>query len=275
MDFLLLDANARAVALGGAYTALAEDANALLYNPAGLGRVRRDEATFMHNQYYQGVTQDYLALATPQGWGLNANFLDMGGVPQSTYGNPDGAGLSATGMNDLAVGGGYGLSFGGLALGAGVKFLRETIAGVSGQGFALDAGALYDVAPVPGWTVGASAQNMGPTVKLEQAHENLPFNLRLGTAYQFHIQRQKAALSVDLTKERSESAVVEAGAELAAADMFPLRVGYTSANDAGLGLTAGAGYRYRDFEVDYAFAPYGALGDAHRVSVTMLWGKPR
>ncbi|MEQ1920666.1 MAG: hypothetical protein ABL955_15865, partial [Elusimicrobiota bacterium] len=59
-DFLRLDANARAVGMGGAYTALATDSNALLYNPAGLARVRSSEATFMHNPYALGVGQQYI-----------------------------------------------------------------------------------------------------------------------------------------------------------------------------------------------------------------------
>ena len=64
-NFLALDADARAVALGGAYTALATDANALLYNPAGLGLVRQSQIAFMHNQYIAGLTQEYMGLATP------------------------------------------------------------------------------------------------------------------------------------------------------------------------------------------------------------------
>ena len=72
-NFLLLDANARAAGMGGAYTALANDANALLYNPAGLGRISAHEATFMHNEHFQGVKQEYLAFSARQGFGLSLN----------------------------------------------------------------------------------------------------------------------------------------------------------------------------------------------------------
>ena len=46
--FLLVPVGGRPVALGGAYTALAEDAYALHYNPAGLARAPR-EVAFAHN----------------------------------------------------------------------------------------------------------------------------------------------------------------------------------------------------------------------------------
>ena len=78
LDFLNLDANARAVALGGAYTALASDANALLYNPAGLGGLKTHEATLMHNEYVQGLTQEYAGVATRQGFGGALNYLRFG-----------------------------------------------------------------------------------------------------------------------------------------------------------------------------------------------------
>ena len=59
MRFLFLNSDARVVAMGGAYSALATNTNAVRLNPAGLGGRRYNEATFMHNQYFQGVTQDH------------------------------------------------------------------------------------------------------------------------------------------------------------------------------------------------------------------------
>ena len=64
-----------AIALGGAYTALASDANALRYNPAGLAQARRYEASAMHDQYFQGATHEYFSLAAPGGWGASLTFL--------------------------------------------------------------------------------------------------------------------------------------------------------------------------------------------------------
>jgi hypothetical protein len=56
------------------------------------------------------------------------------------------------------------------------------------------------------------------------------------------------------------------------AKMLPIRVGFNTTNNAGPGVTAGVGFIYGNFALDYAFAPYGALGISNRVSVTWRWG---
>ncbi|MFI5362473.1 MAG: PorV/PorQ family protein [Elusimicrobiota bacterium] len=274
-NFLFLDANARPVAMGGAYTALASDANALLYNPAGLARVDRHEATFMHDSYAAGIFQEYGAYASPLGWGASFNYMNSGSVQNTTNSNPDGSGLGSTGLYDLAFSGGYGRKIGdSLSVGAELKYIRESIAGIDAAGAAFDFGVLY-ATPAPGLTLGAALQNVGPTVKYEGATQNLPLNLRGGAAYVFDALGQKSTLSFDLGKERTENAVVSAGAETVLFKMMPVRVGFRTNNSAGLGLTTGIGWIYNGFALDYAFVPYGTLGDAHRISVTWRWGAPK
>ena len=174
LNFLFLDANARAVAMGGAYTALATDANALLYNPAGLGAVERHEATFMHNEYFQGASQEYIGYASPRGVGANVNSLRSGDVARTTISNPDGTGLGGANLSDLSLALGYGRPLGdSLRLGAGMKYIRETIAGISASGYAADLGALYSVPAARGLALGLSVQNLGPSIKFQSAKENL------------------------------------------------------------------------------------------------------
>lgn len=276
LEFLRLDANARAVAMGGAYTALATDSNALLYNPAGLAEMKRYEATFMHDQRYASITQEYASVAAPQGWGVAINHLSFGGVPRTTVSNPSGAGLGETGLSDLSLSAGYGREVQtGVALGGSLKLVRESIDGVSAQGFAADLGGLYEVGSVPGLTVAASILNIGPAITYQKADENLPLTLRSGVAYSRMVRAQECTLALDLVKERSEGLSPLVGLEVAFMNAFPLRLGYSGLNDAGPGITVGAGYRQPSWDFDYAFAPYGSLGSAHRLSVTMRWGARR
>lgn len=273
-NFLALDANARAVAMGGAYTALATDANALIYNPAGLARVNRNEATFMHNSYFAGMYQEYAGYASPQGWGANFNYLNAGTVSETTLANPNGTG-STQGLSDLALTGGYGRAFGDVSVGASLKMIRESVADLNKTGFAFDFGGLYSIKQVSGLDVGASLLNVGPTVKFDGAAQNLPLVFRAGAGYNFEVKGQKSAASFDIIQGRSNGTNLAFGVETTLAKVMPVRFGFTTANSAGIGLTAGVGYTHQDFAFDYAFVPFGDLGQAHRVSVTWRWGAPK
>ncbi|MBI5596404.1 MAG: PorV/PorQ family protein [Elusimicrobia bacterium] len=272
-EFLSLDADARPVSLGGAYTALASDANALLYNPGGLGFVERNEAVFMHNQYFEGVSQEYASFAARRGWGAQLNYLSFGDVPKTTIANRTGAGLGSYGISDLALSGGYGRRFGGTwAVGGAVKYIRESIEAVTAQTMAFDAGALWRPAALPGAALGAALRNAGPDVKFQRASEKLPTQLRLGGAYTRSLRGQQTTLALDVTKKRLEDPVVAVGLETLALGRLPLRLGYDMRNDAGLGLSAGVGWVAPAFRFDYAFVSFGDLGSAHRVSAALRWG---
>ncbi|MBI5240184.1 MAG: PorV/PorQ family protein [Elusimicrobia bacterium] len=272
-DFLLLDANARAVGLGGAYTALATDANALLYNPAGLGLVGAHEATFMHNQYVQGLTQDYAAFAFKQGFGVNLNYLDFSNIPRTTLANPDGT-LGSFGISDLALGAGYGRSFydGRLALGGGAKYLRETIDKVSADGYAFDAGVLAKIKERPGLSLGAAVLNVGPEVRYVSTKEKLPSAVRAGAAYRCTLKGTDNTFAFDLSKVRTDKLRIGVGVETLLSHLVALRAGFTTRNDTDIGITGGLGVNWRSLAVDYAFVPFAALGIAHRISLTFRWG---
>ncbi len=273
-DFLFLDAHPRPVAMGGAYTALAEDANALHYNPAGLAGVRRHEATFMHNKYFQGISQEYIGYASPRGWGASLNMLRAGDIGRTTIANPDGDGLGDAAFSDLAASFGYARKVhDGISAGVGMKILRETIDDVSVTAYAFDFGAMYKAPNLAGLTLGLAVQNIGPSVTYHQASENLPLNVRLGGAYAFEFLGHRHTAALDVTKARTEDMLIAFGLESRIHRSLSARFGYNTRNDAGPGITVGFGARHRDFAFDYAFAPFGELGDAHRLGVGMKWGE--
>ncbi|MEK7671914.1 MAG: hypothetical protein AAB344_06820, partial [Bacteroidota bacterium] len=85
--------------------------------------------------------------ASRWGFGANINALRFGDTGRTTYGNPSGSGLGSVGMNSLALGAGYGRTLAaGLRAGAGFKLIRESVADVTAQGYAVDLGLQHDVA---------------------------------------------------------------------------------------------------------------------------------
>jgi hypothetical protein len=65
-DFLAGGVGARALGMGGAYVAIANDVTAAYWNPAGLHGVFYPEAAYMHAERFDGIVQfDYGAIAFP------------------------------------------------------------------------------------------------------------------------------------------------------------------------------------------------------------------
>ena len=59
-EFLNIDVDGRAVAMGGAFTAATDNAYAMYWNPAGLAQISRASAGAMHNEYLAGIRFQYL-----------------------------------------------------------------------------------------------------------------------------------------------------------------------------------------------------------------------
>src|SRR3989338_7819277 len=64
-QFLKMGAGARAAAMGGAFSAVADDVTAGYLNPAGFSQLSAPEISVMHNEGLVNTNYQYLAAAMP------------------------------------------------------------------------------------------------------------------------------------------------------------------------------------------------------------------
>lgn len=272
MDFLKIGQGARAVAMGGAYTAIADDAYGLYWNPAGLGRVRKSSMTFQTNQYFADMSQNYFAMAIPSlmgTWGMSVNMLASGDMERTTMtSGKAGQVLGSFEARDLGISFGWGAEFShGVTVGLSGRFLQSTIDDVSATAFAGDVG--LQIQPVNNWSIGFALRNVGTGVKFMTVEDPLPTTFNLGTALRFLPGRNLIA-SLDLSKPKAESFVVNMGLELTLLEHFSFRGGYSlEGQSLSSGFTGGFGVHFGILDLDYAFVPYGKLDNTHRFGLTL------
>ncbi len=275
--FLLVPVGGRAVAMGGAYTALAEDPYALHYNPAGLARSAQ-VLTFAHNEYILDLSQEFVGYAHPLSvgvLGVAVNYFDYGDFDRTTHaagfaGVAAPTGLSSQGQFDasnLALSVGYARAMGdaGFHVGGALKYIQQDIDNFSGQSVAADLGVYWRRADGP-VSLGLSVLNIGDKLKTGRRADNLPLAIRFGGAWR--IIPERLTVAADLLKVTGDDRLSgHVGGEYWIARMLALRAGYSSESDIGTGFTAGVGVRVDRFQVDYAFADEDELGNAHRISL--------
>jgi hypothetical protein len=267
-------AGARAMALGSAFVAVADDSSALAWNPAGLAGRDRDVVGLHHNAWLGGITQDSLALALKSnGWGglgVSADDVDYGNFDQrDALGNITGS-FSASRMG-LALGWGGRLE-GGLDLGGSVEGSRETLAGTTTDSVAGGLGFIYHAAP--GLRLGGSYNHGGSA-----GGDALASGFFLGAAQQFHIHGLEGLVASGLEVEAAGVNRLQLGMEAGYGRFATFRAGYVvnfqpDAWQGLSGLTLGGGVGLGPVQMDYAWLPYGDLGASQRISLEYAFDGP-
>jgi outer membrane protein OmpA-like peptidoglycan-associated protein len=284
-------AGVRPAGMGEAFTAVADDANAVLYNPAGLARVSGFELTGMYADLYSQLNAKiYTGQADKLGYGFIAVVLP----PLGTIGNL-GFGWNQF-YSALYSENTYTVSFAKMLLpdhrftvGISGKILEWHVAenefsmdtamfpARQKSGFTADLGFISMLSP--DLTLGAAVENIMPVDLSLDSTEQVPLFYHLGIAYAVSEVlgfSDRLLISADVTA-RSGVLNSDFGAEA----WFLNQVLALRAGGNLDGLSAGLSLRYATgqqiWQLDYAFVyPFqivSSLG-SHRVGITVAWNQP-
>lgn len=277
-SFLQIPVGGRPAALGGAYSALAADAYAPVWNPAGLGFAEGTQAATMHLAYLQSMSYEFAGLTHrfPHGQGLGAAvqyFRPASLAATDASGNPAGDFTGQFGAYSLAYGAQLSPQW---AFGATGKLVDARIASFSARTYAADLGTLYRFDER--LSAAFVLANMGSRLKFIDQGDALPTQARAAATYWALPGRANFSLE-GVYGTSTREAGFRAGAEVRLLRMVALRAGFdtTAASDGGTaaagGLTAGLGLELMGQQFDYAWAPRGDLGDTQYFSLVFRFGK--
>ncbi|MFC1682597.1 hypothetical protein ACFL0G_00095 [Candidatus Zixiibacteriota bacterium] len=287
--FVDVGLGARPVGLGRAFVGLADDVNAMLYNPAGLAGLEKMELTSTYARLYPGIEDDKLHMGFA---GVVRPFRGIGTV-----------GFGITNLwADLYGENVFYFSLGrklgdNLSLGGNLKMLRWSAegysdpetglseSGLSWSGFALDAGILYrlknerllNMTGADGLQLGLAVFNVNQPSVAENGSGDakLPLGLEGGIVYFKNTGKSLLSLS-----RRDEKTRLHIGQEIelwnqqtrVGPSSFLIRAGAFTmlSGQKGGELDFGCGFTLREILLDYVYVLPMALkeaGGCHKVSM--------
>lgn len=299
-EFISLGVGGRALGMGGAFVALANDVTAGYWNPAGLSQINYPQFALMHDEQFGNlVNYDYGAAAIPFGTNTSLGFsvirLGVDDIPNTENAavdennNPtndparwvriDAARVTYFNAADWAFYFTYSKKQSDVfSYGANVKIIRRELGDASATGLGLDVGVWYT--PFENMQLGANLQDVtttflawstgrneliSPTMKVGSAYFIEAFGGRFAPAVDFDIRFENRKYA-SLAHVGAVSLDLHTGLEYQFKNLIALRLGYSDVKQ----LTMGAGVRLPKLNIDYSFAKFDAtnqLGNTHRISL--------
>jgi hypothetical protein len=295
---------ARASAMAGAFSALADDITALYWNPAGIARLQGINVGATYTRWFGDVQHNFIGAVMPISEkyrvGVGLTFVDYGSLKSASLTRDYNAGTFNA--NDLSLG----ISIAGalterFSFGATVKYIRNAVLDLSADGISFDAGSLYQT-DFYNTKISLALSNLGADrgfqgnslallatnpalnqvsrsldTRLVTSDFPLPLAFRIGVGtdvFQGKIEGQKLNVALDFSAHSDGPEAFNLGGEYLWNDLLAVRAGYAFNQDQ-LGLGAGLGFHYKseDFNgtIDYALNTTKNFGVIHRVSISAMF----
>lgn len=286
LPFLKIGVGARAAAMGESFVAVANDASALYWNPAGIMEFNQDQIILAHMEWPVDIRHEFLGYVHHFGdanaIGVSAVSLHMDDMEETTEFQPTGTGNFFS-FGDIGISLSYARQLTDrFSAGATVRFVEETLAEVKTRGLLVDIGTWY-------WTgyrstrFAVAVSNFGPNLRpggtLPSGDEPLtefqsfapPTIFRFGFAMELlQNDSQRMTTAVQLNHPNDNSENVNFGVEYAFEEKFILRGGYRINVDEA-SFSFGGGLKipvtFAGLSLNVAYSDFGRLGNTTRGEV--------
>lgn len=304
--FLGIGAGPKAIGMGGAFVAVANDPSALYWNPSGISRGGQNEFLFEHTNYLIGTSYNFfggvIALDEENAIGVSVTYLDYGTEDVTTVAMPDGTGQTWS-AKDMAIGLSYSRNLTDrFSIGGTAKMILQQIWHESATGWAVDAGLLYTT-PFNDMKIGMTISNFGTDMRMtgedlyvthnpdpSVAGDNskipaeyytesypLPLLFRIGLSMDvIKSTDNTVTLAVDALHPNDNAQSVNVGGQYSWNNTIFARIGYKSmgVTSSEEGITAGFGLAYEvianvTFKLDYAYENYGILNNIQKFALSV------
>jgi len=273
-SFLEIPVGAEPAAMGGAYSAQANNAYAPVYNPAGLGFTPSTQLAGQYLPYLDSINFEYLSFVHPlqpgKALGASVQYLGSGDISQTNDSGQQ-TGQFSTSYAAYTLAYGQKLSD-NISLGIAGKWINAKISNVGASAYAGDAGVM--IRATDKLTLAGAMTNEGTKLTFINDGGSLPLAGRLGTAYDVtpHLR-----LAADGIYQAYGQASGHFGAEWRPTAFVALRAGYQTETTTELGpmagVTAGIGLTLWGQEFAYAWLPMGDLGATQYFSMVIKFGE--
>jgi len=299
-QFLKIAPSARGAAMSSAFSAIADDASALFYNPAGIALLKNYELITNGIKYPAGINLGYAGLVVPIsplfgniGFSFTSLFLDDAmQVTEPMIGGEHG---NWTGEYFLCYQYAGQLSYAKsltdrFSVGVNLRYVFSTLDdrdNTKSQGIGADIGTLYDT-QFRSIRLGIVITNFGPDAAYKSVdatdslvkdyiHESfpLPMSFRVAiSAVPFESGPNKVIIDVEGEHPNDNYERAYAGLEYSFSNMLFLRAGYKIGADAEK-WSAGGGIHLpiavAKLNVEAAFTDYSYLTNIKRLSVSLVF----
>ncbi|MBP7796337.1 MAG: PorV/PorQ family protein [Elusimicrobiales bacterium] len=276
-NFLKFSYSSRQAALAGAYSAIGNDSYSIFSNPAGITSARDKELGLGFTTYLEDSKLGILSYKTKLrdadiGFGFAGFNIDsierrtndaVGIVPsEGSFDSTDMEFIFSYAKKDFAPN-----IIENLSAGASLKFINSKIDDSSAQSIALDLGLLYHY--LNHINISFALLNLGTKMKYESESDNIPLSIKAGFSYSLKNANLVAEVEEFVHDEKFYPSI---GAEYFLGDSFVLRTGYKFGYDTSnlgsmVGFACGFGIIAKDVSFNYAYVPFGELGNINRFDI--------